>query len=55
MRACMDMDDRADMEVLSLTLKKWCKKRLSDMRIDERRKVCSVSKNIMLSQKHGFI
>ncbi|XP_064391380.1 uncharacterized protein LOC135339165 isoform X2 [Halichondria panicea] len=38
MRACMDMDDRADTEVLSLTLK-WCKKRLSDMRIDERRKV----------------
>ena len=35
MRACMDMDDRADTEVLSLTLK-WCKKRLSDMRIDER-------------------
>lgn len=54
MRVCMDMDDRADMEVLSLTLK-WCKKRLSDMRIDERRKVCFVSKILWLSQKHGFI
>ncbi len=50
MRVCMDMDDRADTEVLSITQKK-----LSDMRIDERRKVCSVSKNIMLLQKHGFI
>ncbi len=50
MRACMDMDDGADTEILSATLK-WSKKKLSDAHIDKRRKVHSKQKKIVVVTK----